>query len=64
MKWWVVILSADNWVCILVSFVIWMRNPAQDATGSLVMLGLVYSACLCGSSDYLIVSRIRCSPVV
>ena len=39
----VVILSAaDDWVCIFVLFVLWMRHPAQCATGSWMMLGLVY----------------------
>ena len=27
-----VILSADDWVCIIL-FVVWMRSPAQGATG-------------------------------
>ena len=26
----VVILSADNWVCIFVLFIVWMRHPAQS----------------------------------
>ena len=29
----VVILSADDWVCSFVLFVVWMRDPAQGATG-------------------------------
>ena len=37
----VVILSADNWVCIFVLFVVWMRRPEEGATDSWVMLGLV-----------------------
>ena len=37
-----VILSADDWVCIFVFFVVWMRHPAQVATGGWVMLGLVF----------------------
>ena len=36
-----VILSADDWVCIFVSFVVWMRHPAQGATGGWVMPGFV-----------------------
>ena len=36
-----VILSADECVCIFVLFVVKMRCPAQDATGGWVMLGLV-----------------------
>ena len=38
----VVILSADDWACIFVLFVVWMRCPAQDTTGGWVMLGLVF----------------------
>ena len=37
-----VILSADLWVCIFVLFVVYMRYPAQGATGGSVMLGLVF----------------------
>ena len=37
-----VILSADDWVCIFVLFVVWMRCPAQGATGVWVMPGLVF----------------------
>ena len=36
------ILSADDWVCIFVLFVAWMRCPPQGATGGWVMLGLVF----------------------
>ena len=36
-----VILSADDWVCSFVLFVGWMKHPAQGATGSWVMPGLV-----------------------
>ena len=39
---YVVILSADECVCIFVLFVVKMRCPAQDATGGWVMLGLVF----------------------
>ena len=35
-----VILPADDWVCIF--FVIWMRRPAQGATGGWVMPRLVF----------------------
>ena len=38
----VAILSADDWVCIFVLFVVWMRCPAQGATDSWVMPDLVY----------------------
>ena len=37
-----VILSADDCVCIFVLFVVWMRRPAQGATGGWVLLGLVF----------------------
>ena len=37
-----VILSADDLVCIFVLFVVCMRRPAQGATGSWVMLDLAY----------------------
>ena len=37
-----VILSADDWVCIFVLFVIYMRRPVQGALGGWVMLGLVF----------------------
>ena len=45
--WWpglseVVILSVDDWVCTFVLFVVWMRSPAQGATGGWVMPGLVF----------------------
>ena len=36
-----VLLSADDLVCIFVLFVVSMRHPAQGATGGWVMLGLV-----------------------
>ena len=46
-----VILSADDWVCIFVLFVVYMRHPAQVATGGWVMLGLVLKWFpLCGFS--------------
>ena len=38
----VVVLSADDWVCIFVLFVVSMRHPALRATGGWVMLGLVF----------------------
>ena len=37
----VVIMSADDWVCIFVFFVVWMRCPVQSATGGWGMPGLV-----------------------
>ena len=38
----VVILSADDWVCIFVLFVVYMRHPAQGVIGGWVMPGLVF----------------------
>ena len=37
-----VILFVDDWICILVLFVVWMRHPAHDATGGWVMLNFVF----------------------
>ena len=37
-----VILSANDWICIFVLFVVYMSSPAQGATGVWVMLGLVF----------------------
>ena len=37
----VVILCANDWVCVF-QFVVWMRHPAQGATGVWVMPGLVF----------------------
>ena len=37
-----VLLSADDWVCIFASFVVEVRCPAQGATGGWVMVGLVF----------------------
>ena len=40
----VVILSDwnDDWVCMFVLFVVWMRHPAQGSTGGWVMPGLIF----------------------
>ena len=54
----VVILSVDDWVCIFALFVVWMRHPAQVATGVWVMPGLYSSGFLCGSSYYLILPMV------
>ena len=35
-----VILSVDDWVCIFVLFVVWIRCPAQVASSGWVMLSL------------------------
>ena len=45
--WWaglceVLILCADDWICIFVLFVVWVRSLAQGATGGWVMPGLVF----------------------
>ena len=53
-----VILSADDWVCIFVLFVVWVRCPEQGATGGWVMLGLVFKWFFCVNSHYLILPRI------
>ena len=53
-----IIQSADDWVCILVLFVVWMRCPTQGATGGWVMWVLYSSAFLCGISHYLILPRV------
>ena len=37
-----VILSVDDWFCVFVLFVVWMRHPAQGATGGWVIPGLVF----------------------
>ena len=37
-----IILSADDLVCIFVLFIVWMRCLAQGATGGWTMLGLVF----------------------
>ena len=37
-----VLLSADDWVCIFVLFIVQVRRPAQGATGGWLMLGLVF----------------------
>ena len=39
-----VILSADDWVCIFILFVVWMRHPAQCATGGWRVLGFVFKS--------------------
>ena len=37
-----VILFADDLVCVFVLFVVWMRRPAMHAAGSCMMPGIVY----------------------
>ena len=39
-----VILFADDWNCVFVLFVIWMRHPAFGTAGIWMMLGLIYSS--------------------
>ena len=54
-----VVLSADDWVCIFVLFVVYMRCPAHGATGGWVILGLVFKwFCLCVCSYYLMLPRV------
>ena len=38
----VVIFSADDWVCIFVLFVVWMKDCTQGSTGGWVLVGLVF----------------------
>ena len=38
-----VILSADDWVCIFVLFVVYMKHPVQGTIGGWVMPRLVYN---------------------
>ena len=54
----VVILSDDDWICIFVLFVVWMKHLAQVATGGWVMLVLYSNGSLCVSSHYLISPRV------
>ena len=55
-----VILSVDDWVCVFVLFVAWMRCPTRDATGGLVgWCWVLYSSGFpCVSSHYLILPRV------
>ena len=55
---YVVILSADECVCIFVLFVVKMRCPAQGSTGGWVMSSLVFQWFLRVSSHYLILPRV------
>ena len=47
-------LSADDWVCIFVSFVVYMRHSAQGATAGWVMWVLYSGGFIYVSSHYLI----------
>ena len=38
----VVVLSADDWVCVFILFVVWVRHPAESPGGSWIMLVLAY----------------------
>ena len=53
-----VILSVDDGVCIFLLFVVWMRHPAQGATGDWVMLGLVFKWFPLCESHYFILPRV------
>ena len=54
-----VILSAGDWVCIFVLFVVYMKCPTHiDATGGWVMQGFVFKWFSLVSSHYLILSRV------
>ena len=37
-----VILSVNDWICVFVLFVVWIRRPAQSATDGWMRLGLVF----------------------
>ena len=39
-----VILSADDLVCVFVLFAVWMKHPAQGAAGGWVMPGLAFKS--------------------
>ena len=58
-----VILSANDWVCIFVLFTVWMRWPAQGTTGSWVIQGLIFKWFPLWEF-YLILSMFRSSLVV
>ena len=49
-----VLLSADDWVCIFVLSAVYRGCPAQGATGGRVMPGLVFKRFLCVSPHHLI----------
>ena len=53
-----VILSADDWVCIFVLLVAQMRRPAQGATGGWVILGPDSRGFLYVSSHYLMLPMV------
>ena len=53
-----VILSVDDWVCIFVLSIVWMRHLAQGATRGWVMPGLVFKWFCFVSSHYLILPRV------
>ena len=38
-----VILYADDWICIFVLFVVYMKHPVQGTTGGWVMPSLIFS---------------------
>ena len=36
------VILSDDWVCIFVAVVVWIRHPAQGASGGWVMPGLIF----------------------
>ena len=55
------VILSDDWVCIFVAVVVWIRHPAQGASGGGVMPHLVFKTLysqLCVSSHYLILPRV------
>ena len=59
-----VILSADDWICIFVLFVVCTRLPAQGANGGWVMPGLVFKWFSLWEFSYLIVPRVGSSVAI
>ena len=58
-----IILSADDWVCIFVLFIVYVRHPAQGATGGWVLPGLIFQWFpLCEVSLYDTLSKQRQLP--
>ena len=52
-------MSADDWVCVFVLFVVQMRHPTQGATGGWVMPGFVLKWFPLCEFHYLILPRVN-----
>ena len=59
-----VILSAEDWICIFFLFVVWMKLPAQGVNGGWVMPGLVFKWFPLWEFSYLIIPRVRTSVAI